>query len=264
MRSATGPGGPVWWPDMEPLIPPRELWVGPDDPLAHFFRWPWEYRAYLTVLCDLRPSSSVLEIGCNHGRTMLGLVDYIRPPGRYEGFDILPRQIDFARSAIQTRFPAFRFQLADVYNGLYNPAGRSSDDAFVFPYDDESFDVAYAASVFTHLLPPGAANYLRQTRRVLRPGGRCLFSFFLLDRYRGAGTSACTLYEFEHALPGEEGVAAHDRSRPEAVIAYSRARIERLAGEAGLVVERVLEGFWTAPEGVAVHEQDLVLLRRAA
>lgn len=263
---STSPFDPRWqpicWPDLAEFVPPRELWVGPGDPVVHFFRWSVEYRAYLVLLTGLRRSSSVLEIGCNHGRTMLALLDYLRAPGSYEGFDILPAQIEFAQRTIQTRAPQFRFTLADVHNGIYNPGGRFADDAYAFPYADARFDVAYAASVFTHLLPRGAANYLRQTARVLRPGGAALFSFFVLDGYRGRGTSACELYEFEHELPGESGVRVHDAQHPEAVIAYSTARIQALAGAAGLVVERVLPGYWNPSAEQVVNEQDLVLLRR--
>jgi len=239
------------------LVPPRDLWVGPQDPLVHFFRWAWEYRAYLGLLCNLRATSSVLEIGCNHGRTMLGLVGLLDPPGCYEGFDILAPQIEFAQREIQSRHPHLRFSIVDVFNGTYNPGGRVSAETLRFPYDSSSFDVAYAASVFTHLVPAAAANYLRETRRVLRPGGRCLFSFFLLDRYRGRGTSSCELYEFEHLIEG--GVATHDAERPEAVIAYSRARLEKLAADAGLRVERVLPGYWTASDDAVTNEQDLVV-----
>ncbi len=260
-KEKSGGWGPTFWPDLEELVPPRDLWVGPNDPVSHFLRWAWEYRAYLGLLCGLRSDSAVLEIGCNHGRTMLGLIDLLEPPGRYEGLDILPAQIDFAQREIQSRHPNFRFTLADIYNGSYNPGGRISAEDFVFPYDDASFDVAYAASVYTHLLPKTALNYLEQTRRVVRPGGKCLYSFFVLDRYEGPGTSACELYEFDHAIDGEPGVAIHDPEHPEAVIAYTRDRIEELAREADLEVERILPGFWTPTKESVTSEQDLVVFR---
>lgn len=98
---------------------------------------------------------------------------------------------------------------------------------------DGSFDVVYAASVFTHLVPLVAANYLKESRRVLRKGGLCLFSFFVLDYYRGPGTSTLSFYEFEYPLADFDGVAAYDSQRPENVIAYK----------------------------IAVNEQDLILLK---
>ena len=250
---------PTVWPDWEPLVPPRELWVGSADPFLHFVRWIWEYRAYLTLLCGLRSDSAVLELGCNHGRTALGLIDYVAPPGRYEGLDILAGEIEFAQGSIQRARPHFRFTHADVRNDAYNPGGALEAATFRFSWADASFDVVYAASLFSHLVPAAAANYLRESRRVLAPGGKCLFSFFVLDFYRGRGSSAHELYEFEHPLPGHAGVAAHDAAAPEALLAYRREAVEAMAAAAGLRVERVLPGYWSKSSPLAVNEQELVL-----
>src|SRR5947209_7464473 len=109
---------------------------------------------------------------------MLGLVTYLKPPGRYEGLDILRDRIEYAQNHISSRFPHFHFQVADLYNSAYNPSGRVNPADYVFPYADGSFDISYAASVFTHFVPAVTANYFQQTRRVLRKGGRvCTASF---------------------------------------------------------------------------------------
>lgn len=254
---------PIFYEDWERLIPPRSMWPGPEDPVAHFLRWPFEYRAYLTLLCGLQRDHCVLELGCNHGRTMLGLIDYIRPPGRYEGLDILAPHIAFANEHIHNPLPAFSFTHADIHNDAYNPTGTEDAATYRFPFEDATFDCAYAASLFTHLLPDAVENYLRETRRVLKPGARCLYSFFVLDFYGGTGTSAHPLYEFDGALPGEQGVGVRDVTRPAAVIAYSQERLSALAGAAGLTVEHVLPGYWSARGEYAVNEQDLVVLSAA-
>ncbi len=251
---------PLLWPDQRRLIPPRSLWVGPEDPFVHFVRWMWEFRAYLVLLCNLASDSLVLELGCNHGRTMLGLVDYLKPPGGYEGLDIMAEQITFAQQRIQAVHPHCRFTWADVHNEIYNPGGRVAAEAFAFPYADATFNVVYAASLFTHLTPRAAANYLHQTRRVLKSGGLALFSFFVLDHYRGPGTSAWEGYEFNHPLPGHTDVAVHNPNIPEQIIAYGTSTIAQMAADAGLHVHRVLPGFWSASHRHSVNEQDLVLL----
>ena len=251
-----------WEPiGLDGLIPPRNLWEGPNDPLSWFFGYFWEYRAYLTLLCELRVDHSVLELGCSHGRTMLALLDYLQPPGRYEGLDISPKKIEFAQNNIHPRYPHFNFTAADVYNGMYNPQGTQRADTYKFPYEDGSFDVVYAASVFTHLVPPDAANYLKESRRVLRKDGLCLFSFFILDYYRGPGTPTMRFYEFDHPLADFDGVAAYDSQVPENVIAYKITVIKKLASEARLEVLRIIPGFWSKAHKVAVNEQDLILLK---
>jgi SAM-dependent methyltransferase len=44
------------------------------------------------------------------------------------------------------------------------------------PYDDSSFDLVYAFSVMTHLSEELQRDWVREVRRVLRPGGFFLFS----------------------------------------------------------------------------------------
>jgi len=256
---------------LEGLIPPRRLWVGSADPLYWFFGYPWEYRAYLTLLCETSKNARVLELGCNHGRTMLTLLDYLEPPGRYDGLDILPAQIKFAQENIQSAFPHFHFHLADVYNRAYYPQGKQRADTYRFPFEDSFFDVAYAASLFTHLVPSDAANYLKESRRVLRSRGRCLFSFFLLDYFREPvavrkivgmqreRTSMHAVYNFQYPLNGEDRVAIQDPELPERVIAYRISLLEELAAEAGLTIRQIIPGFWSKNHAVGVNEQDLVL-----
>jgi ubiquinone/menaquinone biosynthesis C-methylase UbiE len=50
-----------------------------------------------------------------------------------------------------------------------------------FPYPDESFDFAFAHSVFTHLTPDASSNYLNEVSRVLRHGGASYTTWFLFD-----------------------------------------------------------------------------------
>jgi len=74
---------------------------------------------------------------------------------------------------------------------------------FTFPYEDDSFDLVFGLSLFTHLLPADLERYLHETRRVLRPGGRSLYTFFLLrpkgllERDKG---DFSTLYDEAEAL----------------------------------------------------------------
>jgi ubiquinone/menaquinone biosynthesis C-methylase UbiE len=242
-------------------VPSRELWIGPADPFSHFLRWPFEYRVYLALLCGLRPEGSVLELGCGHGRTMLGLIGYLEGDARYEGLDIDRARIEFAQQRIGARYPQFRFTHANVRNLLYNPEGTLSPRDFSFPYGDAEFDVVYAASLFTHLLAEEAANYLRETARVMRPGAAALLSFFVLDFYRGPGTTISDSYTLDHQLG--DGVAVRDPKLKEGLVAYSRARIERIGRDAGLRVSRQIPGYWSRPDGPSVNEQDLVLFERA-
>lgn len=137
-------------------------------------------------------------------------------------------RIDDANGRIHARWPHSDFVWADVRNPHDNPNAATPAADYRFPFADASFDVIYAASLFTHLLPDEARNYLSEARRVLRPGGRCLFSFFILDQYRGPGTTSSRWCEFEHSLSGAQGVAIHDPEYPSAVVAYSLRLVKAL------------------------------------
>lgn len=250
-------------PEEDALVPPRSLWQDPHEPVSHYYRWLWEYLAYLPLLCDLRRDSAVLELGCSHGRTAHGLLHYLRSPGYYRGLDVDRRQIAEAKARIERISPAFQFTWADVYNRHWNPEGTSTAASYVFPFGDTTFDVVYAASVFTHLLPEETERYFRESRRVMKPGGRCLFSFIVLDHYRGPGTTINPLLAPDQPYPGHAGVAVRDLQYPDALIAYSTERITEYARRAGLRVLQVIPGLWSESPGCAVNEQDLVLLAAA-
>ena len=190
---------------------------------------------------------------------MLMLLDYLEPPGRYEGLDILAAQISFAQQSIHSRYPHFNFNLADVYNKFYNPTGKQSADAYTFPFADGSFDIVYGASLFTHLVPSDTVNYLKESRRVLLPGGQCLFSFFVLDYYRGREQSSQQFFEFDYPVRNFDGVATSNPDVPENLIAYNLSLIERVAEQTRLRVKRIIPGFWSKTHKVGVTEQDLIV-----
>lgn len=75
----------------------------------------------------------------------------------------------------------FHFQHSNVYNKYYNPHGKVRAQDFQFPFDDESLDFVFLTSVFTHMLPSDLENYLSEISRVLKTGGKCLITFFILN-----------------------------------------------------------------------------------
>lgn len=140
-----------------------------------------KFLQYFIDLCDLKPNETILDVGCAIGRKAVPLTRYLDNRGKYEGFDIVKVGINWCKKHISTKYPNFRFQLADVFNKAYNPEGRYKASEYKFPFEDETFDFVFLASVFTHMLPEDMKNYLSETSRVLKKGGRCFITFFLLN-----------------------------------------------------------------------------------
>ncbi len=247
--------------DKDPFLPETKYWQDPKEPYSHYYRWVWEYFAYLSLLCEIKRESRILELGCSHGRTSRALLQYLWNPGYYRGLDVDKEQVDEASRRITSIVPDFKYIHADIYNRHYNPSGVKSASEFEFPFENETFDCVYAASVFTHLLPGELENYLGQTGRVLAPGGKILFSFFVLDRYQGKGTCISPNYEFDHLYNNMDGVKVKDPDYPDNAIAYSEHRIREYAEKANLEVTRIINGLWSNNPGHALNEQDLVLMQ---
>jgi SAM-dependent methyltransferase len=222
--------------------------------------------------CRLTPSSDVLDMGCGPGRVAAPLTRLLdsKQGGSYEGFDVMPKSIKWCRKAITPRHPSFRFQLADIHNGQYNPRGTQRADEYVFPYGDERFDVALAASLFTHLRPFEGEHYLEEACRVLRPGGRLLSTWFLInDRaeelLRSARSApAGNALKLDRELTDERGNPFRSQfpEAPEHMIAIDEQAVRDQHDRAGLEIVEVLYGSWPEGPGRRWPGQDMVVSQR--
>jgi SAM-dependent methyltransferase len=233
----------------EPLVPPRRLqFVGAGD----FVATGDEFLGHLTDLAGLTPSSDVVDIGCGIGRIARPLATYLTT-GSYAGFDVDPRGIAWCAA----RYPSERFSFAraDLHNARYNPAGTASARDYRFPYADDRFDVAVMTSVVTHLQAAEAEHYLAEALRVLRPGGRLLATFFLLDDdSRAALRAGRTTIPFP--IDTEEAdMAVADPDLPEEAVAFDERWVR-----ARLDVRSIDPGTWRGrPSAPARSYQDIVV-----
>lgn len=220
-----------------------------------------EFYGYLLGDAGLKPDERVLDVGCGCGRIALPLTKYLSPAGSYEGFDIMPPLVNWCQRRISRRHPNFRFHLADVHNPVYHPAGRQQPHAYRFPFESASFDCVFLTSVFTHMLPAGLETYLSEISRVLRPGGRTLITFFLLnDESRKLIDQGRSSQPFRH--PHDECLVVQPEA-PEAAIAYPEETVRRLHAEHGLdLCGPILYGNWCGRENGRSY-QDIVLAERS-
>ena len=111
----------------------------------------------ILVEAGLQPEHYLIDIGCGSGRLTKSAAPYLT--GRYLGTDVVPALLKNARKFAK---PGWRFE--EVSN-------------IAIPEQDGVADAVCFFSVLTHLLHEDSFRYLREAKRVLKSGGRIVFSF---------------------------------------------------------------------------------------
>ncbi|MEU4999094.1 methyltransferase domain-containing protein [Streptomyces sp. NPDC021622] len=136
------------------------LWVPPDAPhpagldlVTLSSEAQDRYTDYLISVLHLRPGRRFLDIGCGPGRPAARLAE--QTGAHVTGISVSKEQIDRA-NRLAAGSEQLTFEVADATR---------------LPYDDESFDGAWAVESIGHM---DRAKALKEAWRVLRPGGELL------------------------------------------------------------------------------------------
>jgi SAM-dependent methyltransferase len=242
----------------EGIIPPPRLWsmVGA---ATDFYA---QGRGFFDILVKygrISPHSAILDVGCGLGKTAIHFATYLQSPGSYEGFDVERPSIEWCIRAISSRFPLIRFKHIDLQSQMYNRTGGTDASDFVFPYPSSTFDLVFLASVFTHIFDAQVQNYLHEISRVLKRGGTCLATYYLLNDEKRAGIAAgASFFTFPHR---HKGSYLQTMNPPEGAVAHDESRIHELQAAAGLeLIVPPRYGHWAAQN---VQDQDFLLTQKA-
>lgn len=175
----------------------------------------------LVTLAGLNNRSTLLDWGCGAGRLAIGIAERLGRIDRYHGVDVQRHLIEWAGRHIGRR-PGYDFTFVNTRNERYNATGTSDTR---LPAADDSYDVIYAYSVYSHMRTADVRAYLGEFRRTLRPDGLAFFTAFVeKDVEREAvdpagygplswsGHLHCVRYdlEFFDSLLDEAGLAVRD------------------------------------------------------
>lgn len=211
----------------------------------------------LARYANLGASSRVLEIGCGCGRTAIPLARTLTV-GSFHGVDIDQVSIQACQRNSELQAKLFKFEWMDVFNREYNDGGSQPASSFRFPMTDDAYDIVFLVSVFTHMLPNDVANYIGEIARMLRPGGRCFFTTFLMDHGRSWQTMSFP-YDFWEAM-------VYKHEFPEIAVGYrSDFFIEHFARHGMGLSGAPRAGTWRGSDRVFPHTsfpQDILVFSK--
>ena len=248
------------------LFPPKDL-AALTVPPGHLserdrLKCGQDWCRILQKLDGLTPESSVLEVGFGEGRVARVVADFTAPLGKFTGIEPIKELADWHIQHIESVAPHTTFLHADVFNGAYSPEQTLAPTEYTFPFDDDQFDIVYLLSVFTHMLPADIAHYLSEIRRVLKPGGVVLSSWFVVDK---------PMHEFDPRpeflfvqAPGHNGMTwrRDDYALQEWGTGYSPELIEDTYKDAGLTLTDFwIQGKWRRIPSVGLTGQDIIIGR---
>jgi len=180
---------------------------------------------------EIEQVGALLDFGCGCGRVLRHWHEL--SSARVCGSDVNPRLVAWCNDALP---------FASVTTNRLEPPLR---------YEDDTFDVVYAISVFTHLTEPLQHRWMRELERVIAPDGVAIITTKGLSR-----SNVMSDAERERFLAGELVVQAGRYAGRNLCAAFHSERYirERLAGR--------LEVVEFVPADGQVFTQDATVLRK--
>jgi ubiquinone/menaquinone biosynthesis C-methylase UbiE len=164
-----------------------------------------QMEAEIVQAAGLEDGMRLIDLGCGSGRLAAAL--HRSMDVSYVGIDIVQALLDYAKS----KAPGYQFVL---HRGLS------------IPLEQGSADMVSAFSLFTHLLQSETYIYLEESARILKPGGKIVFSFLEF-----AEAAHWKIFESTR-------MNARDASGDHLNMFIERNAIDIWAEKLGLVVER--------------------------
>ena len=135
------------------------------------------FQTLIYLHLEQKTNNKILDIGCGTGLLGIASEPFVGTQGRYVGMDVMTKDVEFCRRHYTDK--NFEFIHFDVNNPAYAPEQTGSK--LKWSVDSDQFDLATALSVWTHLNEEDAVFYFKEINRVLKPDGKAIITFFLLD-----------------------------------------------------------------------------------
>jgi SAM-dependent methyltransferase len=241
------------------LVPEADLLrkTGPFESIEQYYHRSLISFESLLTLTHLNRETKVLDYGCGLGRVAMPLSGYLEDNANYFGVDIQKVLVESCKTRFSSRLPNMKFCHLDIFNKTYNPRGRPTHNDVRDLVPSGEFNVAFAFSVFTHILD----NKLEETAQYLfdslAPKGQLLATFFLLNEgSRSSIALGKTNRKFSHQY---ENCFIEDLKFPEFAVAFSENDVFAALENVGFKIGSVNYGGWSKTVSNPLSWQDTLI-----
>jgi len=108
------------------------------------------------------------------------------------------------------------------------------------------------------MLPSDVAHYFDEIARVLKTGGRCVATYFLLncESFEGIAHQQNVI---KAPYKWSEGCFVADQRSPETTVFHDESRIRELYAHNGLSIVEITFGYWSGRKDLVRSLQDVII-----
>ena len=126
------------------------------DRMVEYVGFGMKFYRKVASLIPLRPGMRVLDLGCGTGAFLMAVYERVGAGVRFDGVDLSRRQLDQARRKTNALPGTFEFHSC------------SMDE---LPFEPDTFDLVLSGMAFHEVPPEVRRGAIRESARVLGPGG---------------------------------------------------------------------------------------------
>ena len=227
------------------------------------------FQSLMFLHLEKKEGNVVLDVGCGTGLLGIASEPFIGQGGKYIGLAVAMGDVEFCRGHYSPE--SYEFVHFDMKNPAYAPGQKSEISSW--PVEAGGVDLVTALSVWTHLDADDSLFYLEEVSRVLRPGGKAIITFFVLDEaYRESlekrsdregrfhATSQNRWIFDQPAYGSNDWLYPSWAKVPEAAIGVTEAGLDRLLSSSGLRLIEKYPGNWKEAPGM--YFQDTLIFEK--